>query len=173
MVHKFFFLVVTTLILVACSDNGDSSSSALQNFTSQFEIAATRWGLALPENWKKISPPQGSEAVFLARKKTENFVILRKGGATPNLAKEIYKSAQSDFFLFEEGNFTLEQWSFQAKLKPSSPMRRYLQKIFVIPETSFYLLGTCSYEVKLGTADDCETILRSWEISVDKAHKES
>lgn len=125
------------------------------------------WELSLPDGWTKVDPPEAGEAIFLAYNKDVNFTILRLRGHSVDLEKQIFDNAKQDFFWFQEISFSPEIWSFQAKTSPSSPIREYVQKLFLIPETDLFLLGSCAFSPTLPSSD-CEDILASWQILVDK-----
>ncbi len=164
---RILFVGVLAFLLSGCF--GEKSGSFFETtFTDRFQIGETIWQLSLPSGWGKVTPPEGSEAIFLTRKGTDNFSILRRQGMSENLSQKIWDQAPHDFFFFEPISFTENAWEFQARTSASLPIREFWQKIFPIPGTDFFLLGSCSFEIKTSDSSDCETILNSWQISVDK-----
>lgn len=165
---KKLFMLGFALILMGC---GNSQTTTSDEFTHRFHIKDTTWQLNLPEGWETLPLPENIEAIFAANNKEQNFAILRQKNLLPNMEKQIWENAKQKFFWFEEIDFEKEKWSFQAKTSAADPVKIYIQKLFPVEETQFFLFGSCSLPVE-GSPDECDNLIDSWKISVDKAVEE-
>lgn len=166
--------VFLSLALIGCgsstTDGGDGSQ--------RFGIGEMKWQLEIPENWEQEVVGEGSDAIILAHRADENFVIIRQSSEESDSVRAfnaMRASAAEDLFWFEaltadEDDLT---WSFRAKLSPTSPLQEFQQKIFFLPGTNEFLLGSCAFEVAFSAGSECEDILDSWKISVDKEAKDA
>ncbi|MCF7812751.1 hypothetical protein K9M59_04140 [Candidatus Gracilibacteria bacterium] len=164
-----FFLGLLCLVSTGCSDT--DSGLFQQEPTDSFRVESENFHLALPEDWTRGEVPDNSEAVFFAYKDQQSFVILRAKGQSQNLAENLWANAQNDFYFFEEVDFTPEKWVFQGKIDPTDSLQLITQKALALPDSNTFLLGSCSVPTQI-EGSECESILDSWQISVDKEPEE-
>ncbi len=166
------FVLLIGFVILGCGGGGTPTHSL--NPTDAFKVGDTQWELELNENWQKISAPEGFNTVFLAQSGVQNFVILQEQGATENLALDILTKASENFIEFEEVNLNekTNTFRFRGKTDHGSVFREFVQKVFVIPETNAFLLGSCSWEPNIASSADCLNLVDSWQISVDKPVEE-
>lgn len=165
--------MVLGFFLLGCGSGSDTVLPPTDP-TDAFRVGDTTWGLELPDTWQRVSSPEGFETVFLAQKESQNFVILQEQGTTENLAVSILTKAQENFIEFEEIylNDKTDTFRFRGKTALDSPAREYIQKVFLIPRTEAFLIGSCSWEPDISSSGDCQDIIDSWQISVDKPAEE-
>ncbi len=166
------FIVLLGFTLLGCG--GSSTILSTSEPTDAFKIGDTQWGLELSESWQRLPSPEGYNTVFLAQNVSQSFVILQETGATENIAVDIITKAKDDFIEFEELDLDKEEntFRFRGKSTLDTPVREFMQKVFVIPNTNAFLLGSCSWEPSISSSVDCQNILSSWQISVDKPAEE-
>jgi hypothetical protein len=162
-------VIVFSLFLIGCGSSETLSSN--DTFTHRFHIGDTTWQINLPENWATLPLPENIEAIFAAHNHTHNFAILRKNEFTSDMQKQMWENAKQKFFWFQEIDFQEEKWSFQAKTSAAEPPKIYIQKLFPIEKTSFFLFGSCSLPA-MENRTECDRLLDSWKISVDKTVEE-
>ena len=163
---KKFLIIAIGIFLVGCSDNGQTPSDIP---TEKIRVGKHTWTLSLPESWEKIPVPRsGPDAVFLARKDSQNLAILRRFGTSEHLVDEILETARNGFSIFEEISRGENEWTFRAKTKATSPLRDFWQKIELIPNSDEFLLASCSVETTSNEPSGCKAILDSFKISVDR-----
>ncbi len=138
--------------------------------TTKFKIGETTFSVSLPGGWQKQVEENQNEMIFNAVKNRDSFVIIQrinqiKGEKAPAI---IYKSAKNDFFYFEEKSFSEKNksWVFHGKLKNNSNLEVYYQKIISIPNTDFFLLGSCASENLEN--NDCKSVIDEFEITKEK-----
>jgi len=163
-----FFIILLGFALLGCG--GSSTILSSSEPTDAFKIGDTQWGLTLLGSWQRIPSPEGYNTVFLAQSASQNFVILQESGVTENLAVDILTKAKDGFVEFEELGLDKEENTlrFRGKSTLDTPLREFMQKVFVIPNTNAFLLGSCSWEPSISSSVDCQNILSSWQISVNK-----
>jgi len=167
------FVLLLGVVLLGCGGSGESLLSST-NPTDAFKVGDTQWGLELPDTWQRVPSPEGFSTVFLAQQENKNFVILQEQGATENLATDIMAKAQEDFLEFESLDIDEEinTFRFRGKTTLDNPIREFVQKVFIVPGTDAFLLGSCSWEPSISSSVDCQNIIDSWQISVDKPAEE-
>ncbi|MCF7905788.1 hypothetical protein K9L63_01195 [Candidatus Gracilibacteria bacterium] len=158
-------LLLSAFLITGCGGENTEVLPKIDSAKEKFQVGPTTWELILPPYWEKLTPPENSAALYLAHRGMESFVILLQKRSSEDIATELWDSAKQDFFSFEEIHFSPHQWRFQAKTTASDPLHEFHQKIFPVPETSFFLLGSCSFPVEQERSNECETIFNSWEIS--------
>ncbi len=134
--------------------------------TERFQINETIFSTFLPTGWQKSVEENQNEMIFNAIKNRDSFVILQRINQikTSNAASIIFKSAKNDFFYFEEKSFSAKNksWIFHGKIKNTSNLEAYYQKIITIPNTNFFLLASCASENL--EKNDCEKIINDFQI---------
>ena len=168
MKNTFLFLF-GIFLLFGCSKATTILSSAPA--TDSFSIGKTTWGLHLPEGWQKILSLQTDEAIFVASKGSENFVILQKKGDPKSFSDTLFKDAKQKLYIFEAGAVEPDRWEFTAKEFASDPLKHFIQKVFPIPDTKFFLVGSCSTDTAEQSLSQCKELIDSWGILVDQAKK--
>jgi hypothetical protein len=155
-------------VLLGCGGGNDTPTASTA--TDAFIIGDTTWEITLPSDWQKLAVPQGFNALMLAQKDSQNFAILQEVGAPENLGQEIFTKAEEDFLMFEAVDFSekTNTWRFRGKTTPDKPVREFIQKVFLIPNTNAFLLGSCSWEPTINTSTDCQKLINSWQIPVDE-----
>ncbi len=153
-------------ILSGCGDSSDVPLTPRTNQTESFQTGSIVWEVTLPESWRKVAVPESTDAIFLARGDTGNFVVLLEQGGSVNVSLELWENAKKEFFSFKSLNFAPGKWSFQAQKSAVSPMREFIQKIYPLPKSTAFLLGSCSFELTQKGGSDCSTLIDSWKISV-------
>ncbi len=159
---RYSVLIIVMLFFTACggSDEKKAGTDTPIDNTIKFEIGSTQWSLELPEGWKTLES-RNPDSVLSAEKHTQNFFIRRHEGKGGNILDYFTQTAQKDFYYFEPIEKVESTIKFKAQTRASTPLRIYHQKFFEIPETTFYLLGSCSHETAIAE-DDCLSILKEW-----------
>ena len=157
--NKTLLVLLFTPFLFGCDEE---SSPITDNSAMKFQIDETVFEVTLPTNWNTLSPE--SEAILLAQKGNENFVITQNETSAETF-KQILENAKKELEYFEILSSSETKWQFKAKNSIHSPLREFHQKIITIPNTDFYLLGSCSFETAISTSTDCENILKNWKYS--------
>lgn len=165
--RKIFLILVLSIFLTGCGSNTNNTSGSTTQIPGRhtFRIGTYLWEIQLSDGWKKLDVPRAQEAVFLAQRDSENLVILRREsipGSDPSQA--IWDEAETAFPYFKPVEFETGNWSFQAKRDIASPYRYVQQRILPIPESRFFLLASCSYEVASTAASQCNEIMNSWKM---------
>jgi len=169
---RVLLLGILGLLLSGCGSSEDDTPLTPQtNKIESFQTGTVVWDVMLPESWRKVDVPEGTEAIFLARGDTGNFVVLLQQGGSANVSLDLWESAKKEFFSFESLSFSPGKWSFRAKQSATSPMREFIQKIYPLPKSTAFLLGSCSFELTQNGESDCSALIDSWKISVDKTKK--
>jgi len=165
---KKLTLLALALLLTGCG--GDSSSEETSVLQEIFTVDETNWAINLPESWKKVPAPKTSfNIMFLAYKGSENFVVMKSPNVSEDVVGSVRVNAQKDFHSYHEKSATETTLRFEGKTDPTASTREFIQKIYVLPDRSAFLIGSCSLPVQSDVNDqDCLSILDSWEISVDK-----
>jgi|GEM_PF-2860602 hypothetical protein len=166
--RKIFVLLIG-IVLLGCGGGGKTILPSTDP-TDAFRVGNTQWGLELSDTWQRMPSPEGFSTVFLAQQESQNFIVLQEQGATENLPTDIMAKAQEDFLEFEALDIDEEinTFRFRGKTTLDNPVREFIQKVFVIPETNAFLLGSCSWEPSINSSVDCQNIIDSWQILVNK-----
>ncbi|MCK5460396.1 hypothetical protein KAI58_00225 [Candidatus Gracilibacteria bacterium] len=157
------FLIVLSIILTGCS----YSFMQEEWNTGKFKISNVIFEYKLPKDWTILHDELNIKNILIAQKNDENFIIQQLGD-TKTLSQTLYKEASKGFFYFHPISFSDELLVFQGKPSVNSPLREFHQKIIPIPNTEFFLYGSCSFEFMEGKTSDCKQIINSWKKSVDK-----
>lgn len=162
---KLFCLILFSIFIFGCDLNGFSSKKTL---TEKFKIQNTIFEYKIPESWTKTKNKTEKGEIILAQKEDENLVILQRYSNSENLAKELFQQAKKNFFFFKSIKFEEKGWIFQAKPSSTTKLREFHQKIYPIKNSDIFLYASCSYEFSEEKESDCEEIINSWKILVDK-----
>lgn len=162
---KQFYLIILTLFLFGCEIKGISSEKKI---TEKFKVQNTIFEYEIPESWIKTENKNEKGEIVLAQKENENLVIIQRYSNSENLAKNLFQQAQNNFFFFKPIKFEEKGWIFQGKPSSTNSLREFHQKIYPIKNSDIFLYASCSYEFSEEKESDCEAILNSWKILVDK-----
>lgn len=166
---KYFrqsLLIAYCLLLTGCFGLENLGNNDEEGIV--FQIGENAWTLILPENWTETAPETlPDETVMIAQNLTQNFIIEQHLHYQEDLSQKILEHASTIFHYFEGLDLAENQWSFKAQSQANKPLRTYYQKVFPIPGTQNYLIGSCSHETII-EANDCETILSSWKLKKQK-----
>jgi len=164
---KKWLILIIALGLTGCGGDDKSPTATSSPNSHQFQIGNDVFSAYLPPNWRIMAPPKGSETVFVAYHRHQNFIILQNTTSTPTtLVENLKNSAQEDFFVFQ--NFTPHKknplrWTFSGKTSPTEPLRQYHQKAIFLEDQKHYLMGSCAFEIDHSSGNVCEDILTRWE----------
>ncbi len=147
------------------------SSFTIDSATHTFSIGNDVLGLILPESWKEITPPDRTDAIFMAHDGSSNIVILHKQGSVTNVGPTLLEQETEDLYYFNPKDTSFDIWSFEAKSNPTSSLRYFWQKAFDLSEQNIFLIATCSVIVPGQENSACPAILDSWGKMVDKTEE--
>jgi len=135
---------------------------------SRFKIGETTFSVSLPNGWTKQTEENQNEMIFNAVNNQDSFVILQRMNQRGNTPSTVFASARSDFFYFEEKSFSEKKLTFvfHGKIKNTSNLKAYYQKIIPIPNTDFFLLGSCASGNL--ESNNCEKLISGFKVVKDK-----
>ncbi len=159
---KVIYFLVLSFSLTGCFGSGEDSESLENTGTKSqsFKIGNTTWDSQIPKGWKQ-GALLSEDMILNYQNLDESFVIIRRQGSIPPL-ESILEEAKSQFFSFETISKQVNLWQFKGKIRSQAPERLFWQRIHPIPNSNYFLLGSCSYEFIENRTSACENIIKNW-----------
>lgn len=156
-----FLLIGFSVFLTGCF----GSTSISEYDTKKFKISFSTFETIIPKEWMNIDPNNKKNEIMVAQKNDQNFIILHQDKFHNDLPSMIIENLEHSFFSFKLLDQKDLEWRFQGKVSTENPTREFYQKIVPIPNSTQFLLGSCSFEPFEDRTSDCEQISADWGIS--------
>jgi hypothetical protein len=122
-------------------------------------------GIFIPESWEKVPQTTGGENIILmARNGDENIVISFEQSTELVTGNSLCDGVAKGFSPFQQTFVDENNCFFSGHPAPNTPLRNFLQKIVRTPDTTNFLLASCSSEQQSNTNTTCPAILDSFKI---------
>lgn len=166
---KKILLLALALVLVGCgSDIPTTTDESSEGQWISIPAREQKWNAWLPNAWRVVPMPTSADAIFFASSGHQNLVVLVRDDWSEDVVARLAAKLDDGFLQVEETARYADEIQFSAKIRVTDPLRNFVQRAVAIPDSSRYVLLSCSGEVVAGGAPDCETIVRAFQISLDK-----
>ncbi len=156
-----YFLLAFALTFAGCTSPIIENSA----HNAVIPLGNKNVGIFIPESWEKIThPSSGKNIILMARNGIENVAISFEYSDEIVMGKALCEGAAKGFSPFEQTFVDEDQCFFSGHPAPNTPLRNFWQKIVRTPETTNFLLMSCSTEQQGSSISQCPELLENFKI---------